>query len=169
MTTLLPAGVSRIDLRSADVERNRIYLQAGQLVAVFDPSLIITILGSCVAICLWDARLRIGGMNHYMLPYPAPKQDPAPRFGNVAWEQLLARMTKLGSQRRDLRAGIFGGACVMETFRGNGDHIGQRNADLAERLVTESGIRIVQREIAGRHGRKLNFETDTGQISVRQL
>ncbi|HSP15594.1 MAG TPA: chemotaxis protein CheD [Thermoanaerobaculia bacterium] len=149
------------------IDRRKIYLQAGQLTAVTEPSVIITILGSCVAICLWDARLHIGGMNHYMLPFHG-KEAGAARFGNVAWEQLLNRLTRLGSLCRDLRAGIFGGACVMETFR-NADHIGKRNAELAETLVTQSGVAIVQRDLEGRQGRKVTFETDTGHVTIRRL
>ncbi len=151
------------------VDRRKIYLQAGQLTAVSEPSVLITIVGSCVAICLWDARLRIGGMNHYMLPYQAKGQAAAPRFGNIAWERLLERLTRLGSHRRDLRAGIFGGACVMDTFRCHGAHIGKRNSDLAEELVTQAGIAIVQRDVEGRRGRKITFETDSGHVTVRSL
>lgn len=151
------------------VERKRIYLQAGQLDVAAQPSVLITIVGSCVAICLWDARLRIGGMNHYMLPFQAAGQTAGPRFGNVAWQQLLDRMTRLGCQPRDLRAGIFGGACVVATLREHGDHIGRKNAELAHTLVTNSGITIVQRDLEGQQGRKIEFETDSGHVTIRRL
>ncbi len=151
------------------VDRRMLYLQAGQLWATSEPSVITTIVGSCIAVCLWDARLRIGGMNHYMLPFQTPKQLASPRFGTVAWEGLLTRVMQLGSHRRDLRAGIFGGACVMETFRNRADHVGTRNVELADQLLAQSGIAVVQREVAGQRGRKLIFETDTGHVTVRAL
>jgi chemotaxis protein CheD len=162
------ATASAFTSASPGPERRRLYLQAGQLVVSPEPSVIMTILGSCVAICVWDVRLRIGGMNHYMLPFQAATEAATTRFGTVAWKRLLERLTSFGSRRRDLRAGIFGGACVMETFRG-GDHIGKRNADLAETLVTESGVAIVQRDIEGSQGRKVTFETDTGHVTIRRL
>lgn len=150
--------------------RRTIYLQAGQLVVAREPSVITTILGSCVAICVWDPTLRAGGMNHYMLPFATARQNSTPRFGTVAWTRLLAEMTALGSRRHDLRAGIFGGACVMDAFRGDpADHIGSRNVQLAESQLAEAGIEIVQRETGGRRGRKLVFETDSGHLTVREL
>ena len=149
--------------------RRTIYLQAGQLTAVRDSAVIVTILGSCVAICLWDPQLGIGGMNHYMLPFPTAKATASPRFGTLAWQQLMDKLTALGVQRRNLRAGIFGGACVMAAFRSELDHIGARNVELAERQLSEAGIVIVQREVGGRRGRKLTFETGTGHITVKEL
>ena len=128
-----------------------------------------TLLGSCVAICLWDARLGIGGMNHYMLPFPTAKQTGSPRFGTVAWTQLLDRIAALGAHRYDLRAGIFGGACIMDAFRFDADHVGTRNVELAEQQLRDAGIAVLQREVGGRRGRKLTFETRTGHITVKEL
>lgn len=153
----------------AGEDRHMIYLQAGQLTAAADSSVIVTVLGSCVAICLWDARLGIGGMNHYMLPFPTAKQSSSPRFGTIAWTQLLERIAALGSHRSDLRAGIFGGACIMDAFRFDSDHIGVRNVELAEQQLRDAGIVVLQREVGGRRGRKLTFETRTGHITVKEL
>jgi chemotaxis protein CheD len=154
---------------SGNGERRTIYLQAGQLTAASDSEVIVTILGSCVAICLWDTRLRLGGMNHYMLPFPTTKQNVSPRFGTVAWTQLLHRVSDLGAQRPNLRAGIFGGACIMDAFRDDADHVGVRNVGLAEEQLRDAGIAVVQREVGGRRGRKLTFDTRTGHITVREL
>ena len=150
--------------------KRQIYVQPGQLAAVAEPSVLITILGSCVAICLWDAQQRLGGMNHFMLPFAPSAQTGTPRFGTVAWTTLLAKMTALGAHPRDLRAGIFGGACVMEAFRGTpGGDIGARNVEIAESQLAAAGITIVQRETGGKHGRKVTFETATGHVTVREL
>jgi chemotaxis protein CheD len=150
-------------------KRRIIYVQAGQLVAVSQPAVISTILGSCVAICLWDERMAIGGMNHFMLPFQINRADASPRFGTVAWQMLLGEMAALGAQRSSLRAGIFGGACVMDAFRATPDHVGARNVELAEQQIAESGIALVQREVGGSSGRKLVFETDLGRMIVKEL
>lgn len=149
--------------------RRAVYLQAGQLAVAAQPSVITTILGSCVAICLWDPVLRVGGMNHYMLPFLTARQSATPRFGTVAWQSLMAEIRSLGVHPRNLRAGIFGGACVMEAFRDDAGHIGTRNVELAEQQLAEAGIPVLQREVGGRRGRKLIFETDSGQVTVREL
>jgi len=150
-------------------ERRSLYLQAGQLVAVSEPLVITTILGSCVAITLWDEHLRIGGLNHYMLPFQTSREKSGLRFGNVAWEELLARLIGLGARRDRMVAGIFGGACVMEAFRNGGDHVGARNVELAERLLGIARIHVQSRDTGGRRGRKLTFETDSGRVAVRYL
>lgn len=144
----------------------KVYLQPGQWVASATPATITTILGSCVAVCLWDPQLRIGGMNHYMLPYETGRMTGSPRFGDVAIRQLLTRLVALGARPAALEATIVGGACVMEVFRRDGDHIGARNADLAERMLAANGIRVRRRDLGGNRGRKLIFDTDSGDAIV---
>jgi chemotaxis protein CheD len=146
--------------------RAKIYLQPGQWVATAEPSTITTILGSCVAVCLWDRELRVGGMNHYMLPFETGRTSGSPRFGDVAIHQLVEKLMSLGSRLSSLEAALVGGACVMDAFRRDGDHIGARNADLAERILPMHGIRVTRRELGGNRGRKLVFETGTGGLKV---
>ncbi len=144
----------------------KVYLLPGQFAATATSTTITTILGSCVAVCLWDPQLRIGGVNHYMLPYETGRTTGSPRFGDVAIRQLLTRLVALGARPAVLEATIVGGACVMEVFRRGGDHIGLRNAELAERTLAANGIRVVRREVGGNRGRKLIFETATGEARV---
>jgi len=81
------ASPGREDERERDLVR--VYLQPGQLYASAQPSAVTTVLGSCVAICLWDPLTSVGGMNHYLLPFFAGAGRGTPRFGNVAMAQLL--------------------------------------------------------------------------------
>jgi chemotaxis protein CheD len=156
--------------RRADaVERIPLYLQPGRLIVSSEPALITTILGSCVAICLWDDRLHVGGMNHYMLPFESPSRSGSPRFGTVAWKDLLGGMIELGARRENLHAAVFGGAVVMEILRMDGEHVGERNVRLADALLAAERIRVVHRDVAGRRGRKVLYETDSGRFSVRTL
>lgn len=151
------------------VERKRVYLQPGRVVVALEPTVITTILGSCVAICLWDDRLHCGGMNHYMLPFETSPKSGSARFGTEAWSQLLGGMIQLGARREHLRAAVFGGACVTETFRMNPEHVGARNAQLAASLLSSERIHVVHRDVGGRLGRKLLYETDSGRFSTRML
>lgn len=146
-----------------------VYLQPGQLLAVDQPTAITTILGSCVAIAFWDTRREVAGLNHFMLPYPVTRGDSSPRFGSVAFLKLLAAMERFGVTRDRLRAGIFGGACVMEAFRGDGLHIGARNVALARQLLADASIPVVQSDLGGRRGRKLIFDAPAGAVEVRLL
>ena len=128
-----------------------------------------TILGSCVAVCLWDRRLRLGGANHFLLPHGAGRGNDAARFGNVAVDRLITELVGLGSQRADLQAKVFGGAAVIEAFRGREGHLGSSNVELARARLNEHGIPIVAEDVGGHRGRKVIFQTDSGIALVRLI
>ena len=146
-----------------------LYLHPGQLVASAEPSYVTTILGSCVAVCLWDVDQRVGGMNHFMLPLFAGNGSASPRFGNVAMERLLSKVLALGARQESLRAKLFGGACVLEALRGTCGSLGANNVELARRFLKGAGIPVVAEDVAGDRGRKLGFRTDDGAAAVRLL
>jgi chemotaxis protein CheD len=147
----------------------RVYLQPGQLYASAQPSAVTTVLGSCVAICLWDPVASVGGMNHYLLPFFAGTGNGTPRFGNVAVVQLLERLQAARAVRGRLQAKVFGGACVLEAFRARQGHLGEKNASVAFKLLDELAIPVVSHDIGGRSGRKLIFHSDTGHAWVAKL
>ncbi len=151
------------------VSRSAAYLQPGQLVVSSRPCAVTTIVGSCVAVCAWDPQLGVGGMNHYLLPHWAGQDRSSPRFGNVAIQRLVDGLFALGSKPRSLRARVYGGACVMSAFRGNGRHLGIKNVELALEMLAERGIAIVTRDVGGDRGRKIVFFTDDGTVSVRKV
>jgi chemotaxis protein CheD len=157
--------------REEERERDlvKVYLQPGQLYASAQPSAVTTVLGSCVAICVWDPLTSVGGMNHYLLPFFAGQGHGSPRFGNVAMTQLLDRVQALGASRGRLQAKVFGGACVLEAFQAREGHLGEKNAGVAFKLLEELGIPVVSRDVGGRSGRKLIFHTDLGNAWVAKL
>ena len=147
----------------------RVYLQPGQLYASSQASAVTTVLGSCVAICLFDPVAAVGGMNHYLLPFFAGAGKGTPRFGNVAMTQLLERLLASGAVRGRLQAKVFGGACVLEAFQARQGHLGEKNATVAFRLLEEHSIPVVSSDVGGRSGRKLIFHSDTGSAWVARL
>jgi chemotaxis protein CheD len=149
--------------------RPTIYLHPGQVYIARDPAMITTVLGSCVAICLWDPTTAIGGANHYMLPAnPGSGQDSA-RFGDVAFVQLLKGVLAAGAHGRQLRAKLFGGATVLKTLPTSGKLLGAQNVELAHRLLREQQIVLVEQDVEGTFSRKVTFHTDTGVITMRRL
>lgn len=146
-----------------------VYLHPGQLVVSTSPCAISTILGSCVAVCVWDEQAGVGGMNHYLLPHFAGRGASSARFGNVATELLLSRLEDNGARRQGMRAKIFGGANVLEALRGISGSLGRSNVELARKLLQEAGIPIVAADVEGPRGRKLVFRTDDGSALVRLL
>lgn len=144
------------------------YLPPGGLVVSAKPLEITTILGSCVSLCLWDERARIGGMNHYLLPVGGGNDQPE-RYGDRANPALLDRLLDLGADLRRLRAKIFGGACVLTAFRNGATTFADRNVQAAEDFVREHGIPLVNADVRGNRGRKLRFRTDDGTALLRYV
>jgi chemotaxis protein CheD len=151
------------------VEIAKYYLHPGQWFATNEPVEVTTILGSCVAVCLWDTRSQVAGINHYMLPYWSSSDQASPRFGNVAVEQLIKRVLALGAKRERLKAKLFGGACVLEAFtKINGD-LGAKNVEVARHLLYQNGIPIIAEDVGGDFGRKLIFSTLGGAVRIKTI
>ena len=124
-----------------------------------------TVLGSCVAVCMWDHVVRKGGMNHIMLPLWNGEGLATPKYGNIAMEKLLAKVLSMGCSREHLVAKVFGGANVtgtgLEVFM-----IGDRNIMLVFQMLEEFGISVVAKDIGGRVGRKIIMNSETGVVLV---
>ena len=123
-----------------------------------------TILGSCVAVCLWDPAARVGGMNHYLLPY-----GKGPRYCNDAMEQLVEQMTGRGAFVARMVAKVFGGACVIPGFTGARKAIGTQNAEAAMKFLAAHEIPVRAEQTGGSRGRKLLFHTGSGQAYVKEI
>lgn len=124
-----------------------------------------TVLGSCVAVCLWDSVLLMGGISHYMLPLWNGEGPATPKYGDIAIEKLLNEMLRMGSKKEFLTAKVFGGANVTGT--GNEVFlIGDRNINLAYQLLEEYGIPVTASDVGGRVGRKIILHTSTGVVMV---
>ncbi len=144
----------------------RVYLAPGRLYASAEDVQVTTILGSCVAVCLWDAQAQVGGMNHFLLPSGSA---PSPRFGDTAMPLLITRVLELGGRRSRLLAKVFGGACVLEAFRAESGSLGTLNVEVARERLREAAIPVVGEDVGGLLGRKLVFRVRTGGAWVRAI
>jgi len=149
--------------------RRAVYLHPGQVFVSPAPTEVTTILGSCVAVCVFDPVLRVGGTNHYLLPHWVGDGLSSTRFGNVAVRCLIDKMLALGGRKQSLQAKVFGGACMVDAFEDGGGRLGAKNADLALRILRQEGIPVVAEDVGGRRGRKVIFHTDTGVALVRLI
>jgi chemotaxis protein CheD len=155
---------------SPDLEgRCPAFVHAGQVFASAKPSAVSTVLGSCVAVCLWDASARVGGANHYMLPHWADTHDGSSRFGNVAIRTLIERVLTLGASRANLRAKVFGGACVIASLGSSASILGDKNVRVAFEMLRDKAIPVVASDVGGSKGRRLVFHTDDGDAWVRLI
>jgi len=144
------------------------FIYPGKLFASKAPYFLNTILGSCVAVCLFDDVKKIGGMNHFMLPLWNGEGLASPKYGNVAIELLIDKMLKLGCKKRNIKAKIFGGANVIKTEY-DLYNIGQRNIQLAEDILEQEQIKIIARSVGGDRGRKILMDTESFQIRQKYV
>lgn len=149
-------------------------MYAGHLFAHISPHVVSTILGSCVAVCLIDPVLKIGGINHYLLPSWNGEGLPTPRYADIAIPKLIEKMLQLGSRKRDLKAKFFGGASIhlhwaSQQLSNGVLNVGERNILIGEQILGEERIPIINRDIGGSQGRKLLFFTDSGLVQVKKI
>jgi len=141
------------------------YLYPGKIFCCKKPHVVHTILGSCIAVYLWDPSLNFGGVNHYMLP--VKENSTSFKYGSVAIPDLIKRMLQMGSVKNNLRAKIFGGG---EMANSNSIFsIGSRNIILAQETLKNEKIPIVSFSVGGHLGRKVIVYTATGEVFISQI
>ena len=144
-----------------------VFLPPGVVHCTAVPSRVTTILGSCVAVCLWDKVRRVGGINHYILPYRRDDR-PSSRFGDIAIAHLVDEMQQLGCSLGSVRAKIFGGAAVLP-FASGGDPVGEQNVRVAIERLRAHGIPVVAQRTGGRSGLLIRLFTESGDVLVRRV
>ena len=146
------------------------YVHPGQIRASSAANPFITILGSCVAVCLHDAAAQVGGLNHFLLPQApgSTTRETAPRYAPSAIVQLIDQVESQGGSRRRLTARIIGGASVLAAMD-HKEHLGHRNVAAAHQLLAKHGIAVTRIDVGGTRGRKLIFFPQDGSIVIQLL
>ena len=127
-----------------------------------------TILGSCIAACIRDPILRVGGMNHFLLPGSetmVAKLSDAARYGVFAMEQLINGLLKIGARKDRLEVKVFGGGNVIN----NSARIGSKNAEFVRQFLSDEGLRIVSEDLEGDAPRRVHYYSDTGKVLLKKL
>lgn len=144
----------------------------GEFYATSQGNLIVTVLGSCVAVCLRDPISQVGGMNHFLLPSDESSHErgylsDSARYGTYAMEVLINQLLKLGASRYRLEAKVFGGGNVLQGMLVN--NIGQRNAEFVLEFLRQEKIPILAKDLLDIYPRKVFFFADTGQVLVKKI
>lgn len=168
--TSLPSHNSYWDAR---FKRKAIKLLPGEYVACNGKEMIVTVLGSCISVCLYESTLKIGGMNHFMLPAAKNsasngdsvvyQNNNAARYGNVSMELLINEIIKLGGHRKNLQAKIFGGGSVTQSSI----DIGNQNIDFIREYLKLENIPILSEDVGGVLPRKVYFVPELNDVYVK--
>ena len=145
----------------------------GEYYVTREDEVIDTVLGSCVAACIRNPRLNIGGMNHFMLPRPSGAGSDAwekvagraTRYGTASMEQLINSVLSAGGARQDLEVKIFGGGRVVAKL----SDIGARNLDFVREFLRQEGLRIVAEDSGDVCSRHVQYFPRSGRARVRHL
>lgn len=151
---------------------NSHFLHAGQVHVSLGAESIVMILGSCAAVCVWDSVRGIGGATHFLLPVWDGRGVASPRYGNVAINALLQKLTEAGAHKEHLRAKVFGGGCLFDSMRGQSpirEHLGKRNVQTALEILAKEHIPVISVEAGIDKGQRVVFHPNTGASSVTTL
>ena len=143
------------------------YLYPGTLFVHRQPHLVTTVLGSCVAVCLWDPVARIGGINHFLLPLWNGEGLPTPKYGNIAISKMVEKIVNSGGSQFRLVGKLFGGAAMWQSATGL-YQVGERNISLAQSQLAELKIPVIGADLGGNAGRKVIFNTGNGEVMMRR-
>lgn len=130
-----------------------------------------TLLGSCVAVCLYDPFMRIGGINHFMLPEMGRSKYgdvDSLLSGNFAMEALLNALLGRGARKPRLQAKAFGGGTIIDSDA-SAPNIGMRNASFAKEWLQREGIPLLSSDFLGPWSRKIIFLPFNGEAFCKRL
>ncbi len=149
--------------------RAAIVLPGDHLVTDEPDLALVTLLGSCVAACIRDVEIGVGGLNHFLLPDGGSAGDAqgSLRYGANAMEVLVNDILKRGGRRDRLEAKVFGGGNVIDTSAA--ETVGDRNAKFVREYLRREGIRIAAADLGGTRARRVFFFPGSGRASVLRL
>lgn len=161
---LADADAGGVSLRSQ-------YVLPGQVFASDEPVRYVTVLGSCVAVCLYDSGRGVGGLNHFLLPgMPANPAEREPlRWGVPAIARLVELVLAAGARRGALQAKVFGGAQISAREVPGALRIGERNVETALAELARLQIPVMNHSLGGAAGRKIMFDAHTGMVWAKVL
>jgi chemotaxis protein CheD len=160
-----------------DSEVSDVYLHPGESYFAREPAIIHTILGSCVGVAIWSARLGVGGLTHSQLPR-CPANSSAGislaegrRYVDFAIRDLLRQFDELGATRAELQVKVFGGGDVLLASDGAGSRptVGKLNCEAAIEVLRAEGLAVAASSVGGTCGLNIRFDTRTGEVRLRRL
>jgi len=154
-----------------NLEMTVVKLMTGDCYVTAEPrEMLVTILGSCVSVCMRDPVAGIGGMNHILLPgskESGKHHDPgfSNRFGAYAMEDLINKILKLGGKKDRLEVKVFGGGNVIK----NSAMIGTKNINFVMDFLKNEGLAVSSKDVGGTAPRRIHYFPDTGKTMMRVL
>jgi chemotaxis protein CheD len=145
------------------------FIHVGEFYIGVRPTEVSTILGSCVAVCLYDKVEMIGGMNHFLVPLWNGNGLQSPKYGNIAIHRLVEGMLNVGCKIYNLEAKVFGGGNVIDTISNEDMMVGRKNIIIAKEILREYKIPITGEDVGGTRGRRILLVSETGKVMMKYI
>jgi len=146
------------------------YLKVAEGGVYLDPTVVQTVLGSCLGVAFHVPSKGIGAFFHAFLPrcadFEKRCETPGYRFVDTAITSVMERFTCLGVRPDMLKVGLVGGANGLVREQAG---VGGRNVEVAYETLEQFGIRPEFAEVGGRRGRKVVFLSSTGELRIAKL
>jgi chemotaxis protein CheD len=148
---------------------NEVRVAMAEMKTESKPIDLVTSVGSCVALCLYDSANRCGGLAHIMLPNSAiaPKDSLPAKFADTAVPALAKAVRGISRREACLSAKIAGGANIFSNLSSNGSPIGVKNVEAVKAALTANKIRLAAEDVGGSYGRRIAFKIKTGAAIIR--
>ncbi|QQR69559.1 MAG: chemoreceptor glutamine deamidase CheD [Alphaproteobacteria bacterium] len=139
-------------------------LPAQHAISASPDEVLVTVLGSCVAACIHDPVMNLGGMNHFMLPGEAMSNwsdaNREMRYGHTAMEKLINDLLSRGCRKERFAIKLFGGASVIQSPI----PVGEQNIIFVRRYLRDEGLSIMAEDLGGFHARRIYFRASAGKV-----
>lgn len=152
--------------QKSDIAPTDYFIEPGYILVAAKPAVISGVLGSCAAVCLYDRKRKVGGMNHFQYPFIDDKRKATAIYGNVATLALIRMMIADGSKPKHLEAQIIGGAHNPAVSPKN---IGRENVLMARKILIRQRITVTSEDVGGEKGRKVVFNTRQNEVAVMKV
>ncbi len=155
-------NLARSEERPKPGEQRKFNVFQGQYkVTNLENAVLSTLLGSCVAVCMYDPEAGVGGMNHFLVPGGQNRaNERSLSHGAYSMELLINGLLKRCAERKRLVAKLFGGASVMSGL----SDVGQLNAEFARSFLATEDIHCISESLGGKNARRINFWPYTGRV-----
>lgn len=154
----------------------QVHLKPGELIISQKPSLVVTVLGSCVSVTMFHRRTRIAAICHAMLPEPKSKgaDENEPhlyRYVSEVIPEICRHFALAGLAPEQVEVKLFGGGNVISMADESPKErwIGSVNVRRAREILREAGFTIRASNVGGTSGRKIMFNTVTGEVMHKHL
>ena len=162
-------------MAEADEGLPELYLQPGDSFLVSEPTILRTLLGSCVGIAFWVPRLGLGALCHPMLPRCPSKlgvplsRSAGRRYVDFAIRDLARQFDALGVRRNEVEVKIFGGGDVLLMVSDAArPTVGRLNGEAAIEVLGDEGLTVTARSLGGTRGVNIHFNTGTGEVLLKR-